>query len=153
MIAIISVCDPRFSGCLPSPPAFVTQCGLPVRLIILIGYWGSVSYRNVTRAQVLSAKQKEYVEAAHVIGTSTLFVMPTLSLAVLIIAESSLSFLGLGIRPPTPPWGNMLADGRNIVDRAWWVSTLPVLAITITVLTINLMGDGLRDALDPRMRN
>lgn len=167
-ITIISVCDPSFSGCLPESLQFVTQSGLPVGLIILIGYWGWVSYGKVTRAQVLSAKQKEYVEAAHVIGTPTvriitrhllpnvvspLVVMLTLSLATLIIVESSLSFLGLGIQPPTPSWGSMLAEGRNVVDRAWWVSTFPGIAITITVLSINLMGDGLRDALDPRMRH
>ncbi|MBL8126768.1 MAG: ABC transporter permease, partial [Chloroflexia bacterium] len=79
-------------------------------------------------------------------------VLATLGIAGAIILGSTLSFLGLGIQPPTPEWGNMLADGRSMLRHQWWVSFFPGLAIMLTVLAINLLGDGLRDALDPRIR-
>jgi len=75
----------------------------------------------------------------------------TLELAFMIIYESALSFLGLGVQPPTPTWGWMLADGRNYIATAWWLATLPGLAIMLTVLAVNLLGDWLRDTLDPRL--
>ena len=78
-------------------------------------------------------------------------VVATLGVAGAIIAGAALSFLGLGATPPTPEWGLMLADGRNYLRHAWWITTFPGLAIMVTVLSINLLGDGLRDALDPRM--
>ena len=80
-------------------------------------------------------------------------VLATLGIAGAIILGSTLSFLGLGIQPPTPEWGNMLDDGRSMLRHQWWVSFFPGLAIMLTVLAINLLGDGLRDALDPRLRN
>jgi ABC-type dipeptide/oligopeptide/nickel transport system permease subunit len=78
-------------------------------------------------------------------------VLWTLSIATLILVESSLSFLGLGVQPPTPSWGNLLSDGRSYVDNAWWIAIFPGLAITITVLAVNTLGDALRDILDPRL--
>jgi dipeptide transport system permease protein len=81
-----------------------------------------------------------------------LIVLTTIGMAAAIITASALSFLGLGIKPPTPEWGNMLAEGREFLQRAWWVAFFPGSAIMLTVLSINLLGDGLRDALDPRMR-
>jgi len=79
-------------------------------------------------------------------------VLATLGIAAAIITGSALSFLGLGIRPPTPEWGNMLAEGREFLRHAWWVAFFPGLAIMLAVLSINLLGDGLRDAFDPRLR-
>jgi peptide/nickel transport system permease protein len=79
-------------------------------------------------------------------------VVATLELAFMIIYESALSFLGLGVQPPTPTWGWMLADGRNYIATAWWLATLPGLAIMLTVLAVNLLGDWLRDTLDPRLK-
>jgi len=81
-----------------------------------------------------------------------IIVLATLGMAAAIISGSALSFLGLGIKPPTPEWGNMLAEGREFLQHAPWVAFFPGLAIMLTVLSINLLGDGLRDALDPRMR-
>jgi ABC-type dipeptide/oligopeptide/nickel transport system permease subunit len=81
-----------------------------------------------------------------------LIVLATLGMAQAIITGSALSFLGLGIKPPTPEWGNMLAEGREFLQHAWWVAFFPGAAIMLTVLSINLLGDGLRDALDPRLR-
>ena len=80
------------------------------------------------------------------------FVLATLGVAGAILAGAALSFLGLGAQPPSSEWGAMLSDGRNFLRQAWWITTFPGLAITVTVLAINMMGDGLRDALDPRLR-
>ena len=115
----------------------------------------------------MAEKPKEYVEAARVVGQSDLviigseilpntiqsvFVLATLRVGFMIIMEASLSFLGLGIQPPTPAWGSMVATGRDYLLTAWWVSTLPGIAIVILVLAINLFGEGLRDILDPRLK-
>jgi peptide/nickel transport system permease protein len=111
--------------------------------------------------------EQEYVLAAKVVGcrdgaiifkhilpnvTAPLIVLATLGTAGAIITGSALSFLGLGIRPPVPEWGNMLAEGREFLQYAWWVAFFPGLAIMLAVFAINLLGDGLRDALDPRLR-
>jgi dipeptide transport system permease protein len=124
-------------------------------------------YVRVIRAVVLVELAKNYVTAARVDGASTLrlmfitvlpnclpplIVQATLGFSQAIIDAASLGFLGLGAQPPTPEWGTMLADAREFIMRAWWVVTLPGLAILITVLAFNLMGDGLRDALDPRLK-
>src|SRR5438874_9938682 len=85
--------------------------------------------------------------------TGPMIVLTTLSIAGSIIAGASLSFLGLGVRPPTPEWGAMLADGRGYLRNAWWMSVFPGIAIMLIVLTANILGDGLRDALDPQSRN
>jgi ABC-type dipeptide/oligopeptide/nickel transport system permease subunit len=138
---------------------------LPV-LILTLAIWGWASYARVVRAEVLSLKEREYVVAARAAGAGewriltrhllpgllpTLIVLSTFQVAQMIIAESSLSFLGLGVQPPTPTWGSMLADGRGHLDDAWWIATFPALAIMATVLAINILGDALRDVTDPRM--
>lgn len=137
-----------------------------VILVLGIGSW--VPYARLVRGQVLSAKQQEYIIAARTIGArdgAVLFrhllpnvitpaiIIATFGIASAIIGEATLSFLGVGIRPPTPTWGNMLADGRAYVASAWWLATFPGIAILITVLSINMIGDWIRDVLDPRLRN
>ncbi len=122
---------------------------------------------RLTRASVMAEKEREYVVAARVVGAGPirlmfktilpnclgpLIVQATLSFSSAILDAAALGFLGLGAQPPTPEWGTMLAEAREFVLRAWWVVTLPGLAILVTVLAINLVGDGLRDALDPKMR-
>lgn len=122
---------------------------------------------RLTRASVINELSREYVTSARVAGASTIYlitrtilpnclspviVQATLSFSTAILDAAALGFLGLGAQPPTPEWGTMLAEAREFILRAWWVVTLPGLAILITVLAINLMGDGLRDALDPKLR-
>lgn len=122
---------------------------------------------RLTRASVMAEKEREYVTAARVVGASPfrlmvvtilpnclgpLIVQSTLSFSNAILDAAALGFLGMGAQPPTPEWGTMLAEAREFVLRAWWVVTFPGLAILITVLAINLVGDGLRDALDPKLK-
>jgi ABC-type dipeptide/oligopeptide/nickel transport system permease subunit len=122
---------------------------------------------RVVRAETLAARQMEYVEAARALGASSfhvtfreilpnilspVIVVATFRMASVIIVEASLSFLGLGVQPPVPSWGSMVADGRQFLLDAWWVSTLPGIAILLLVLAINLASQGLRDAFDPRAR-
>jgi peptide/nickel transport system permease protein len=136
-------------------------------LMIAVGISAIPDYVRVTRGTVMGLKEQEFVLAARVVGcrdyavivrhilpniTAPLIVLVTLGVAGAIITGSALSFLGLGIRPPTPEWGNMLADGRELLEHAWWVAFFPGLAIMLAVFSINLLGDGLRDALDPRIR-
>ena len=124
-------------------------------------------YVRITRATVLTELAKEYVTASKTNGASVLrlmfltvlpnclaplIVQATLGFSTAIIDAAALGFLGLGAQPPTPEWGTMLADTREFMQRAWWVVTLPGLAILITVMAFNLMGDGLRDALDPKLK-
>jgi dipeptide transport system permease protein len=124
-------------------------------------------FTRLTRASVISEQTKDYVTASRVSGAgllrlmfatvlpncmAPLIVQATLSFSNAILDAAALGFLGLGAQPPTPEWGTMLADAREFVLRAWWVVTLPGLAILITVLAFNLMGDGLRDALDPKLK-
>jgi dipeptide transport system permease protein len=124
-------------------------------------------YVRLTRASVLTEKTKDYVTAARVAGVGSmrlmfrtilpncmapLIVQAALSFSDAILGAAALGFLGMGAQPPTPEWGTMLAEAREFILRAWWVVTFPGLAILITVLAINLMGDGLRDALDPRLK-
>ncbi len=137
-------------------------------LILVLGLSDWVTYARTIRGSVLSIKEKEFVEASRAIGTphrviirrhvlpnviSPLVVLGTLRVANIIIWESGLSFLGMGVPPPMPTWGRMLAEGRIYITDAWWLVTLPGIAIMLTILSINLLGDGLRDALDPRLRN
>lgn len=137
-------------------------------LILILGISDWVTYARTIRGSVLSLKEKEFVEAARAVGTrhpviiyrhilpnviSPLLVLGTLRVANIIIWESGLSFLGMGVPPPMPTWGRMLAEGRVYITDAWWLATFPGIAIMITILSINLLGDGLRDALDPRLRN
>ncbi|MFN2362942.1 MAG: nickel transporter permease [Halarsenatibacteraceae bacterium] len=135
-----------------------------IMLAIAIVNW--VGYARVVRGEFLSLKNKEFISAARAMGANTfriifrhmlpnciapIIVMATLGMAGAIITESSLSFLGLGVQPPTPSWGEMLNTGRQIIRQAWWVSTFPGFAIMLAVLSFNILGDGLRDALDPNM--
>lgn len=122
---------------------------------------------RLTRASVMSEMNKEYVTSAKVAGASPIYLMTrtvlpnclgpvtvqaTLSFSNAILDAAALGFLGMGAQPPTPEWGTMLAEAREFILRAWWVVTFPGVAILITVLAINLMGDGLRDALDPKLK-
>ncbi len=124
-------------------------------------------YVRLTRASVMSERTKDYVTAAKVAGAgkarlmfvtvlpnclSPIIVQGALSFSTAILDAAALGFLGMGAQPPTPEWGTMLAEAREFILRAWWVVTFPGLAILITVLAINLMGDGLRDALDPKLK-
>ncbi len=135
-------------------------------LVVVLGLTGWVTFARVVRGEVLSVKNLEYVEAANALGqrdflvifrhvlpnvTASIIVLATLQIATVIIAESSLSFLGLGVQPPTVTWGIMLADGRDHLATSWWLSTFPGIAITLTTLGMILLGDWLRDVLDPRM--
>jgi peptide/nickel transport system permease protein len=138
---------------------------LNVILVMAVTRW--VQFARIVRADVLSIREREFVAGARARGNRALrlllrhvlpnaltpiIVVATLELAFMIIYESALSFLGLGVQPPTPTWGWMLSDGRNYVATAWWLATLPGLAIMLTVLAVNLLGDWLRDTLDPRLK-
>ncbi len=135
-------------------------------LILVMGVTGWMMYTRVVRAIVLSLREREFVLAARAIGATDwliLFrhiipnvmnaslVMLSLELARMILMESSLSFLGLGVPPPTPTWGRMLSESRTYMTSAYWMITFPGIAISLTVLGMNLFGDGMRDALDPKM--
>ncbi len=124
-------------------------------------------YVRLTRASVLSERQKDYVTSARVAGAGVfrlmfvtvlpnclapIIVQAALSFSTAILDAAALGFLGMGAQPPTPEWGTMLAEAREFILRAWWVVTFPGIAILVTVLAINLMGDGLRDALDPKLK-
>lgn len=137
-----------------------------VVLVLALTSW--IRYARIIRAQVLALREREFVQSAHAIGASTwrvmaLHILPnvltpalvvaTLELARIIIMDAALSFLGLGVQPPNPSWGRMLADGRVYQSSAWWVVTFPGLVIMITVLGVNLFGDWLRDYFDPKTRN
>jgi peptide/nickel transport system permease protein len=128
---------------------------------------GWVMFFRLVRGEMLVEKTKEYVEAAIVVGQShsqviigeilpniiqSVFVLGTLRMGFMILMEASLSFLGLGIQPPTPAWGSMVSAGRDYLLMAWWTTTLPGVAILLLVLSINVLGEGLRDILDPRLR-
>jgi peptide/nickel transport system permease protein len=136
-------------------------------IIVVVGVSGWVVYARIVRGEVLSLREREFVQAARAVGSTSSrviarhvvpnafapwLVIATLDMARVIIVESALSFLGLGVPPPTPTWGGMLADGRVYMSTAWWLATFPGLAILVTVLGINLLGDGLRDTLDPRLK-
>ena len=136
-------------------------------IIVVIGVSSWVVYARVVRGVVLTLREREFVQAARALGGddgrilvrhilpnafAPWLVVATLDMARVIVIESALSFLGLGVQPPTPTWGGMLADGRVYITTTWWLATFPGLAILVTVLGINLFGDGLRDTLDPRLK-
>lgn len=136
-------------------------------LIVVLGLTGWITFARVVRGEVLAVKHLEYVEAASALGqrhrwillrhvlpnvTAPIIVLATLQIATVIIAESSLSFLGLGVQPPTITWGIMLSEGRDHLATSWWLATFPGVAITLTTLGMILLGDWLRDVLDPRMQ-
>lgn len=136
-------------------------------LIVVVGISGWVTYARIIRAQVLSLKEREFILAIRGLGGGTrriilthilpntfsqFLVVATLELARTIILESTLSFLGLGIQPPTPSWGGMLNEGREYLDTAWWISAFPGLVLMMTALVVSRVGDWLRDVLDPTLR-
>ena len=138
-----------------------------INLMIAISVSSVPTYARIVRASVLSIRNQEFIEAAKAIGASNtriifkhiipnalapVIVQGTLGVANAILSIAGLSFIGLGIQPPAPEWGSMLSGGRQYLRYAWWVTTFPGLAIMITILSLNLLGDGLRDALDPRLK-
>lgn len=137
-------------------------------IILVLGFTGWASYARVVRGETLSIREREYVLAARVIGSSGLriafreilpntfasvIVLATLDVSSTILAESALSYLGLGVQPPTVTWGLMIADGREYLSSAWWMAVFPGLAISYTVLGIIFLGDWLRDVIDPKLRD
>jgi peptide/nickel transport system permease protein len=138
---------------------------LQIVAVLVIAGWPS--YARVVRAEVLSLREREFAAAARAVGASdvrilsqhvlpnvlpTVLVLATLHLPVVIVLEAALSFLGLGIQPPTPSLGQMLGYSQDLVWQAWWMPTIPGVAITLVVLAFNLLGDRMRDVLDPRLR-
>ncbi len=136
-------------------------------LILILGFTGWITYARVIRGEVLKAREMEYVIAAYALGqrrhkvmllhilpnvVSSAIVLAAVQVGVTILAESSLSFLGLGVKPPTVTWGLMLSDGRQYINSSWWMTAYPGIAITITVLGVVFLGDWLRDFLDPNVR-
>jgi peptide/nickel transport system permease protein len=136
-------------------------------IMIVIGLTGWMGVTRLVRADFISLKERDFVQAARSVGAGDLriiflhilpnamasvLVTATLGVAGAILTESALSFLGIGVQPPTPSWGNILTAGKDNIDIAWWLSFYPGLAILVTVLGYNLLGEGIRDALDPRLR-
>ena len=136
-------------------------------IMIVIGATGWMSVARLVRAEFLTLKSRDFVQAARAMGAGDLriigrhilpnalapvLVSATLGVAGAILTESALSFLGIGVQPPTPSWGNILTEGKDNISFAWWLSLYPGLAILVTVLGYNLLGEGLRDALDPRLK-
>jgi peptide/nickel transport system permease protein len=134
--------------------------------VLALSLW--VIFARVVRGEVLSLRQREFIGAAVAMGAGdlrifrrhvlpnlagTLLVLASVSLTRVILAEAALSFLGMGIQPPTPTWGGMISDGRAYLAVAWWVATMPGLALTLAVIGFNLLGDYLRDRIDPRLRS
>jgi peptide/nickel transport system permease protein len=135
-------------------------------IMIIIGLTGWMGVARLVRAEVLSIRERDFVLAAQAMGASDfriifrhvlpnamspVLVTATLGVAGAILTESALSFLGIGVQPPTPSWGNILTSGKDYIEFAWWLSLFPGLAILVTVLSYNLLGEGIRDALDPRL--
>lgn len=137
-------------------------------VILVLGVAGWMVYARVVRGQVLSVREREFVEAARAIGASDfriirrhvlpntlapVIIVATFAVATCIITEASLTFFGLGVEATIPTWGSMLSDGRAYMGTAWWLTTFPGLAMMLTVLALNVIGDWLREFIDPRMRN
>lgn len=137
-------------------------------IMIIIGLTGWMGVARLVRAEFLSLRERDFVQAARAMGArdariifrhilpnamSPVLVSATLGVAGAILTESALSFLGIGVQPPTPSWGNMLIAGKQTLGTAWWLSVFPGMAILITVLGYNLLGEGIRDALDPRIKD
>ena len=141
-------------------PSFLT-------VVLAMSILGWAGYARLIRGEALRIREEDFIAQARIIGTSPfrimlrhifpnivnpLIIVMTLQVGLLIITEATLSFLGVGIPPPAPSWGNMVNDGRNLIDTAWWISTFPGIAIGLVVLSGNFLGDWLRDKLDPRLR-
>jgi peptide/nickel transport system permease protein len=136
-------------------------------LMVAVGISTIPTYARLTRGSVLAARENLYVDAARVVGATDpsilvrhilpnvvapIIIVATLGVGSAILVAATLSFLGLGSQPPTPEWGRMLSEGRQYLREQWWIATFPGVAIMLTVLALNLLGDGLRDALDPRLK-
>ena len=136
-------------------------------IMIVIGATGWMSVARLVRAEVLSLKKRDYVTCARVMGAGDLWIIvrhlipnalapvlvsATLGIGGAILVESALSFLGIGVQPPTPSWGNILMDGKSTLGVAWWLTIFPGVFITLTVLAYNLLGEALRDMLEPRLK-
>ena len=160
----IMICFPSFFLIL-TVVALLGPSLLKVMFVIGITSWMGTS--RFVRAEFLSLRERDFVQAAQALGVRDLriifrhilpnalapvFVTATLDVATAILVEAGLSFLGFGAQPPAPSWGNILTEGRTYIFDAWWLTIFPGLAILITVLSFNLLGEGLRDALDPRLR-
>ena len=146
--------------------AWITVFGAGlVSVILVIVFWGWVKYARLVHIMALSLRERQFVQASHALGASNprilfrhiapnllgpVIVLATLQIGEAVLLESTLSFLGVGVTPPTPTWGSMVADGRGYVDTAWWVAVLPGAAIGLFVLGSNLFGELLRDYLDPK---
>ncbi len=141
--------------------------GLTV-LILIVSLAGWDSHARLTRSMVLSVRERQFVLAAQASGagrgrimfrhvlpniTSPLIVLASFQLTAIILLESSLSFLGIGVQPPTPSWGSMIGEGRDFLATAWWIAVFPGIAIVLTTMTISLFGDWLRDVLDPTLQH
>lgn len=139
-----------------------------LNLVLALALTNWVVYCRIVRAEVLSIRERDYVTSARALGASDLrtillhilpnvlapiLVISTYQIGSVIIAEASLSFLGIGVQSAVPTWGGMLSDGREFMRESWWLATFPGIAISTVVLSVNWLGDGLRDALDPRLRN
>jgi len=137
-------------------------------IMIVIGVTSWMGVTRLVRAEFLSLKERDFVKAGKAMGAknsriiflhvlpnalSPIWVSATLGVAAAILTESGLSFLGIGVQPPTPSWGNILTAGKDNIEIAWWLSLYPGLAILITVLGYNLLGEGIRDAIDPKLKN
>jgi peptide/nickel transport system permease protein len=137
------------------------------KVMVVIGITSWMGTSRFVRAEFLSLRERDFVQAAKALGVidvriifrhilpnalAPVFVTATLDVATAILVEAGLSFLGFGVQPPAPSWGNILTEGRTYIFDAWWLTVFPGLAILITVLSFNLLGEGLRDALDPRLR-
>jgi peptide/nickel transport system permease protein len=136
-------------------------------VIVVVVFLLWPSYARLVRGETLSLKHQEFVSLARIAGCSNLTIMfrhivpnlvpsilvlATLHVGFVIVLEAALSFLGVGLPPPTPSWGVMVADGRGLIEQAWWISILPGVAILVTVLSLNILGDWVRDRLDPKLR-
>jgi peptide/nickel transport system permease protein len=138
-----------------------------VNVMVAVGIGAIPVYTRTVRASVLSVREQEFVEAARALGvpawrimwwhilrnvTAPIIVLATLGVGLAILTAAGLSFIGLGAQPPTPEWGDMLNEAQNYLQQAWWMAVFPGAAITLTVIGLNLLGDGLRDVLDPTMK-
>jgi len=160
----IMLCFPTFFLIL-AVIAFIGSSIWNIMVVIGVTSWMGVT--RLVRAEFLSIRERDFVQAAisqgagdlriifmHILPNSMapILVAATLGVAAAVLIESSLSFLGIGVQPPDPSWGNMLTEGKDNIEIAWWLSVFPGLAILITVMGYNLLGEGIRDALDPRLR-
>ncbi len=159
----IMLCFPSFFLIL-SVVAITKPCITNIMIIIGLTSWMGIA--RLVRGEFLSLKEREFTQAAKIMGASNVriifrhilpnamapvYVAATFGIAGAILTESALSFLGLGVQPPTSSWGNLLSTGKSTIEFAWWITAFPGLAILITVLSYNLLGEGLRDILDPRI--